>query len=94
MRLPDGPSNCWNDRAKVVRFEVRAGLKPQNDSHEDAGQCHAAKGSAMAWMSSIVRYRALDMLRSQRRDATFKTSDSDYKEETVSDVPSFANHVE
>lgn len=33
----------------------------------NAGHYHSEKGSAMAWMSSIVRYRALDILRSEKK---------------------------
>lgn len=34
----------------------------------NAGQYHQYKGGALSWMSSIVRYRAIDMLRTQRLD--------------------------
>ena len=33
-----------------------------------AADYHAQRGSVMAWLSSIVRYRAIDMLRKRRND--------------------------
>jgi len=43
----------------------------------NAGHFHAEKGSAMAWMSSIVRYRALDMLRSEKKASIVQSYDID-----------------
>ena len=36
-----------------------------------AGDYHANRGSVRTWMSSIVRYRAIDVLRKQRTDRSF-----------------------
>ena len=33
-----------------------------------AGDYHAERGTVMAWLTTIVRYRAIDMLRKQRHD--------------------------
>ncbi len=41
----------------------------------NAAHFHAEKGSAMAWMSSIVRYRALDMLRSEKKISTIQNNE-------------------
>src|ERR1700691_3022517 len=37
---------------------------------EQAGQFTAARGRPMAWMMSIARYRAIDLLRRERRAPT------------------------
>lgn len=49
----------------------------------NAGHYHAEKGSAMAWMSSIVRYRALDMLRSEKKMPSTQDSSTDIPDKMV-----------
>jgi len=36
----------------------------------NASEYHSEKGAVMTWLSSIVRYRALDMLRKDKNDAS------------------------
>lgn len=47
----------------------------------NAGHYHAEKGSAMAWMSSIVRYRALDMLRSEKKMTSLRDTTTDMNQQ-------------
>lgn len=42
-----------------------------------AGDYHAARGSVFTWMSTLVRYRAIDMLRKQETSGAAMTSNID-----------------
>ena len=44
---------------------------------------HSAKGTPMTWMASIVRYRALDILRKQKPTAPIETIDTEEMDATL-----------
>lgn len=46
-----------------------------------AADFHSGKGSPMAWMGSIVRYRALDILRKQKKTVPFEHVELELYEE-------------
>jgi RNA polymerase sigma-70 factor (ECF subfamily) len=58
-----------------------------------AGQFHAARGRPMAWMVSIARYRAIDLLRHERAapllvpDLPERADSADSKDETAPWMP-------
>ena len=43
----------------------------------NAGEFHAGKGSPMAWMASIVRYRALDIIRRNKPTVSIEDENID-----------------
>src|SRR5271170_73350 len=46
---------------------------------QQAGQFTAVRGRPMAWMMSIARYRAIDLLRRERSAPTLSTAPHEYR---------------
>ena len=66
-----------------VAMRILKKQAPAEDALQDAfvqiwhraGEFHAGKGSPMAWMSTIVRYRALDIIRKDKRTVSLGDTD-------------------
>lgn len=71
-------ANLYGVAIRIVRSEAAA-----QDALQDAfvqiwhraGEFYSDKGSAMAWMASIVRYRALDIVRKRKPTAPVEAID-------------------
>lgn len=53
-----------------------------------ASDFSSSKGSVMAWMSSIVRYRALDLIRKQKVTVVYEEAENEIEEELDLDMTS------
>ena len=60
---------------------------------QHAGSYMATRSQAMTWMTSIVRNRALDYLRSPRNNPTAHTNDNDVMDNIADEAPGALDHL-
>lgn len=58
-----------------------------------AAEFSSSKGSVMAWMSSIVRYRALDLIRKQKVTVVYEDAENEIEEELELDMSSMDTEI-